>query len=163
MLMAAMKAKPCPVIPSGLKRCALYHLEAGLRIVLGRAEALAKEELGLELRDCLIMRAANSTPAFSQGFIADCLGVNRNVMVLEIDRLEKRGYLKRERKRENRREQAILLTAKGRRTVAAIERLDAKLEASLFRPASARARAALVQWARGVIEGDASDIRPSRG
>jgi DNA-binding MarR family transcriptional regulator len=81
--------------------------------------------------------------------------VNRNVMVLEIDGLEKRGYLRRERKRENRREQAIVLTAKGRHAVRAIEKLMAENERDLLRPATVPERAALVRWARAVIEHDA--------
>ena len=117
-------------IPSGLKDSLLFHLDAVLRIVNLRAEASLQETLELGLRESLIIQAASSDPPLSQGHMADCLGVNRNVMVLEIDRLEKKngngtGYVKRERLPANRREQVITLTAKGRRTAIAVEQRSA--------------------------------------
>ena len=73
-------------IPSGLKDSLLFHLDVVLRIVNGRTETLLQETLELGLRESLIIQAASSDPPLSQGYMADCLGVNRNVMVLEIDR-----------------------------------------------------------------------------
>lgn len=50
----------------------------------------------------------------SQLTIAELLGINPNVMVLVIDSLEKRRLVKRQRNPKNRREQLVVLTAKGR-------------------------------------------------
>ena len=140
---------PSDGVPLGLKDSVLFHLEAALRIINARAELLAQDRLGLCVRECLIIQAANSAPPLSQGYIADCLGVNRNVMVLEVDRLEEAGYLQRERRRANRREATIVLTPKGRRVAAAILKLRA--EPGLLQPTTAAQRAALLAWARVVI------------
>jgi len=78
--------------------------------------------------------------------------VNRNVMVLEIDRLEKRGLVKRERLPANRREQIITLTAKGKRTLAAMEKLRAQIRPRTWK--SAQERANLISWGRSVIEAE---------
>ena len=142
-----------PGIPAGLKDSLLFHLEAVIRIVNRRAEALLQETLELGVRESLIIQAASSDPPLSQGYIADCLGVNRNVMVLEIDRLEKNGagYVKRERLPANRREQVITLTAKGRRTLAKILKLRAREWNGVLHPTSTAQQRALIAWAREVI------------
>jgi len=156
-------------IPSGLKDSVLFHLDAALRVINRRTELLLQEKLGLALREALIIQAASSRPPLSQGRIADCLGVNRNVMVLEIDRLDDQvhngvrgaGFLKRERRDENRREATIVLTSKGRRTLAAILKLRSRLWRDVLRPTSPDQRADLLAWARAVIEQD-DPPKPSR-
>ena len=144
-----------PGIPAGLKDSLLFHLEAVSRIVNRRAEALLQETLELGVRESLIIQAASSDPPLSQGYIADCLGVNRNVMVLEIDRMDDQkgsGYLKRERRPESRREATIVLTAKGRRALATIRKLRAQTWREVLRPTSTAQRCELIAWARAVIE-----------
>jgi DNA-binding MarR family transcriptional regulator len=134
-----------PGIPAGLKDSLLFHLDAVSRIVNRRAEVLLQETLELGVRD----------PPLSQGYIADCLGVNRNVMVLEIDRMDDQkgsGYLKRERRPESRREATIVLTAKGRRALATIRKLRAQVWREVLRPTSTAQRLELIAWARAIIE-----------
>jgi len=150
-----MNGSTPPVFPPGLRHSTLFHIEGALRIIQRRMEAVTAERLGLCVRECLILQAASSVPPWTQGFIADCLGVNRNVMVLATDSLEKRGYVRRERRRENRREQSIMLTAKGKRTVKALEKLRAETWHEVFRPTTAEQRELLMKWGRAVIEGDA--------
>ena len=100
--------------------------------------------------------------------MADCLGVNRNVMVIEIDRLDVdvhedksgarfrgAGYVKRERREESRREATIVLTPKGRRTLASIHKLRAAVWRDVLRPTRHDQRTDLITWARAIIEQDA--------
>jgi DNA-binding MarR family transcriptional regulator len=156
------------MIPPGLKESLLFHLEGTARIVNRRAERLLQETLGIGVREAHIIQAASSDPPLSQGCMADCLGVNRNVMVLEIDRLDVEvhedkhgarvrgaGYVKRERREESRREATIVLTAKGKRMLAAIRKLRAQMWREVLRPTTAEQREALVSWARDLIEQDA--------
>jgi hypothetical protein len=155
------------MIPPGLRDSLLFHLEAALRVVNRRSERLLQEKLGLGVRESLILQAASSDPPLSQGCMADCLGVNRNVMVLEIDRLDVdvhedksgarirgAGYLKRERREESRREATIVLTAKGKRMLAAIHKLRAQVWRDVLRPTNPGQRADLIAWAREIIEQD---------
>ena len=58
---------PSDGVPLGLKDSVLFHLEAALRIINARAELLAQDRLGLCVRECLIIQAANSAPPLSQG------------------------------------------------------------------------------------------------
>ena len=140
------------IIPSGLSDAVLFHVDAAMRIINRRVEILMQETFELGVREGLIMLAATSDPPLSQGCMADILGVNRNVMVLEIDRLEKRGLVKRERLPANRREQIITLTPKGKRTLAAIEKLRAQIRPRTWK--SAQERANLISWGRSVIEAE---------
>jgi DNA-binding MarR family transcriptional regulator len=125
-----------------------------LRINNRRAELLVQERLGLSLREALIIQAASSEPPLSQGYMADILGINRNVMVLEIDRLDDQqgsGHLKRERRPESRREATIVLTPKGRRTLAAINKLRAQGWQDILRPSTPKQISDMLAWARAVI------------
>jgi len=162
------------MIPPGLKDSLLFHLEAALRIVNRRSEILLQEKLGLGVREVQIIQAASSEPPLSQGCMADCLGVNRNVMVLEIDRLDEEvhqhkgatfrgsGYLKRERRADSRREATIVLTPKGRRTLAAIQKLRAQIWREVLRPTTPAQRAALLAWAASIIEQDVLPAAPPK-
>jgi DNA-binding MarR family transcriptional regulator len=154
------------VIPSGLKDSVQFHLDAVLRINNRRADILVRESLGLSLREALIIQAASSEPPLSQGNMADLLGINRNVMVLEIDRLDDQqgsGHLKRERRPESRREATIVLTPKGRRTLAAINKLRAQGWHDILRPSTQKQISEFVAWARAIIEQAGSPSRvPSK-
>jgi DNA-binding MarR family transcriptional regulator len=155
------------VIPSGLKDSVQFHLDSVLRINNRRADRLVMEGLGLSLREALIIQAASSEPPLSQGYMADLLGINRNVMVLEIDRLDDQqgsGHLKRERRPESRREATIVLTPKGRRTLAAINKLRAQVWHDILRPSTSKQISDLLAWARAVIEtaGPPPSSKPDR-
>jgi DNA-binding MarR family transcriptional regulator len=152
------------VIPSGLKDSVHFHLDAVLRINNRRADILVQESLGLALREVLIIQAASSEPPLSQGYMADLLGINRNVMVLEIDRLDDQqgsGHVKRERRPESRREATIVLTPKGRRTLAAINKLRWH---DILRPSTPKQISDLLAWSRAVIEtaGPPPSSKPTR-
>jgi len=143
------------IIPSGLSDAVLFHVDAAMRIINRRVEILMQETFELGVREGLIMLAATSDPPLSQGCMADILGVNRNVMVLEIDRMDDQkgsGYLKRERRPESRREATIVLTARGRRALATIQKLRAQVWREVLRPTSSAQRCELIAWARAVIE-----------
>jgi DNA-binding MarR family transcriptional regulator len=150
------------MIPNGLKDSIQFHLDAALRIIHRRAERLLQDALGLSTRETQIIEAASSEPPLSQGAMADCLGLNRNVMVIEVDRLDDQvhggvrgaGYLKRERRDENRREATIVLTPKGRRALVAIRKLRAQVWRDVLRPTSHDQLADLLAWARALIEHD---------
>lgn len=65
----------------------------------------------------------------SQQDLADAIGVNRNAIVSLIDELEKMGYATRKANPENRRQNHITISDKGRRTL--IEAKSAVAEATI--------------------------------
>jgi len=125
---------PLEVAP-GLRRSLMFQVDLLHRVLSARADAALREHDELSRRSCWILLAAKDEN-LSQAAIADALGVNRNVMVLELDRLEAAGWLKRVKHRDNRREQIVEPTAKGHavlQSILAAEKLD-KYRRSLVRP-----------------------------
>lgn len=102
---------PLEVAP-GLGRSLVFQVELLHRVLSARADAV-REDAELSRRSVWILLAAKDEN-LSQAAIADALGVNRNVMVLELDRMEAAGWVKRVKHRDNRREQIVEPTAKGR-------------------------------------------------
>lgn len=90
-------------------------------------------ETGIGLREVWILMACEESAA-SQSVIADCLGINRNVMVTIIDNMESKGLLRRVRNPENRREYILRLKTKGRIRLREIEQNFENVAAKVFHP-----------------------------
>jgi DNA-binding MarR family transcriptional regulator len=105
---------PFDLLP-GLRKSLYFPLKAALEIVEQRFATL-DAEFGLTVREVLIAIAANERQ-ISQGALAECLGLNTNVMVKLIDSAEAKGIVQRVQNPQNRREKLIAITPKGKRIV----------------------------------------------
>jgi DNA-binding MarR family transcriptional regulator len=92
------------------------------------AEELRLMGVNLSAREAWILMAAEDRP-MNQTYIARVLNINANVMVRTVDRLEKKGALRRT-PGKTRREHALEITAKGR---ALLKKLYAGQEAAATR------------------------------
>ena len=103
-----------------LSASTILHLAKVSRIVKRRAESVVRQSVDLSLREAWVLVAASSPKPVTQKQIAKHLGLNQNVIVLLLDKLEKSGHVRRVRNPDNRREQFVRLTAKGRPVVRAL-------------------------------------------
>lgn len=101
-------------LASVLSVALILHLAKGWQIVKRRAETVALKTFKVTLREIWVLLVASSTRPVTQKQMAEHLGLNQNVIVLLVDKLEKSGHVKRIRNPRNRREQFVRLTAKGR-------------------------------------------------
>ena len=92
----------------------------------GRMANAHLESLGLDTRHYTVLAVVAAGGGSSQRTIADILGLDRATVVALVDALESRGLARRVRSRDDRRANAVELTAKGRR---ALKRADALMEA----------------------------------
>jgi DNA-binding MarR family transcriptional regulator len=103
-----------------LSAALILHLAKVSRIVRRRAEAVVRQSVNLSLREFWVLLAASAAKPVTQKQIAKHLGLNQNVIVLLLDKLEKSGHVRRVRNPDNRREQFVRLTAKGKPIVGAL-------------------------------------------
>ena len=82
-----------------------FHVAAQFRAAL--------EPLGLEPRHIGMLRRLVSAEGQSQQTLGQSLGINANAMVFLVDDLETRGLVERRRNPDDRRSNALYLTAKG--------------------------------------------------
>ena len=80
------------------------------------------------------MLAARCRKPVTQKQIARHLALNENVLVLLLDRLEKSGHVQRVRNPENRREQFVRLTAKGKDVARRVLNDKTKFYRTVFAP-----------------------------
>lgn len=100
--------------------------------VKGVKDALA--EFGLHPRQYAVLATLSADPGISQQSLSDRLLVHRSAMVGLIDELEKRGLVSRERRAENRREHALVLTDDGRELLNKLRGLSAEYEQHFLEP-----------------------------
>jgi DNA-binding MarR family transcriptional regulator len=82
--------------------------------------------LGLDTRHYIVLAVVAGGAGSSQRAIADTLSLDRATVVALVDTLESQGLARRTQNREDRRANAVELTAKGRRV---LKRADALMEA----------------------------------
>jgi DNA-binding MarR family transcriptional regulator len=90
-------------------------LTASLDVVRERLEKHYATR-GLSLREIWILMSARDKPS-SQKCVADMLGINSNVMVGLVDRMQKKDFIVRTKNPENRRENILTVTKNGRALV----------------------------------------------
>ena len=102
----------------GLLGYQLRH--ANLKVVGGFAARIAPHRLTAAQFGLLVLVGAN--PGATQAALARAFGANRSVMVRLIDKLEGEGLVDRRAQPGDRRSNAIVLTARGARLLARLQR-----------------------------------------
>jgi len=115
-------------LPSTLENRITYLLRR-VTEAAGRMANDHLESLALDTRHYTVLAVVAAGGGSSQRTIADTLGLDRATVVALVDKLESRGLARRVRSRDDRRANAVELTAKGRR---ALKRADALMEACEF-------------------------------
>jgi len=121
---------------SALATAVILHLAKFWQIVKRRADTLVHQTVNLSLREFWILLAASRSTPVTQKQVASHLGLNENVIVLLLDRLEKSGHARRSRNPENRREQFVRLTPKGKTVVRSLLADRAKYHRAILAPLS---------------------------
>ena len=84
MVFSRFVKRPNPLaVCSELRNAPGFQMGAAYRLMLERAEKFCAKHFSLSVRETWIIIAA-SAAQMPQGAIADTLGVNRNVMVIEM-------------------------------------------------------------------------------
>ncbi|HYW87063.1 MAG TPA: MarR family winged helix-turn-helix transcriptional regulator [Chloroflexota bacterium] len=112
-------------LPSTLEGRVTYLLRR-VTEVAGRMANAHLEALSVDTRHYTVLAVVAAGGGSSQRTIADTLGLDRATVVALVDTLEFHGLARRVRSRDDRRANAVELTAKGRR---ALKRADALMEA----------------------------------
>jgi len=98
------------------KHFTLFPFETAFKIVTRRADTLLHKALGCTRREMWVLICAESTE-MSQREIGEALGLHPNVVVKLLDNLERKRFLRRVRREDDRREQIVQLTLEGKSTV----------------------------------------------
>lgn len=93
-------------------------------------------EFDLHPRQYAVLASLSVEPGISQQTLSERLLVHRSAMVGLIDELEKRGLVSRERRAENRREHALLLTDEGRALFEKVRQPSIDYERAFLEPLS---------------------------
>ena len=88
----------------------------------------AYEAAGLHPYHHAVLAVLDEASVETQGAIADALGYDRGQLVGLLDELEERGLVERRRDPSDRRRHTVRLTPDGKRTLAKLRALAAKLE-----------------------------------
>jgi DNA-binding MarR family transcriptional regulator len=116
---------------------------------------VVRQSVNLSLREAWVLVAASSPRPVTQKQIAKHLGLNQNVIVLLLDKLEKSGHARRVRNPDNRREQFVRLTPKGRPVVRALLNDHAKHHRLILAPLSDDLIRTILEAARAVLAHEA--------
>ena len=110
---------PLKLLP-GVSFSMSFRLLCVSRICRQRMTLFCRKNFDLEPNLVLILLAAGESH-LHQGILAKSLGIDKNAMVFQIDKLEVRGFIKRIPNPDNRRARLIECTPKGRTIVAVIK------------------------------------------
>src|SRR5579875_784718 len=105
----------------------------------------------LTTRTYFMLSAIDREPPLSQQELSRLIGVDPTTVVALVDDLEQLGYVKRSRNRSDRRRHDLLLTAAGRRNLAAAHRVADEVEAEIFSPLTAAERDTYADLTRKVL------------
>jgi len=144
-------------LTSVLSVAVILHLAKVSRIVKRRAETVVRQSASLSLREAWVLVAASSPRPVTQKQIAKHLGLNQNLIVLLLDKLEKSGHVRRVRNPDNRREQFVRLTARGRPVVRALLDDHTKHHRMILAPLSDDLIRTIFDAARTVLAHEARD------
>lgn len=117
----ALNPPPSPIKPlPGASFSMMFRLLFVARICRQRVALFCRKNFDLEPNMVLILLAAGESHSH-QGTLAKGLGIDKNAMVFQIDKLEVRGLIKRVQNPDNRRARLIECTPKGKAVVAEIK------------------------------------------
>ena len=112
--------------------------------------------------------AIHTHPATDQAFVAELIGYDRATIGGVIERLEKKGWVRRVISERDRRARELSLTAKGKRVHSALQPVVKDLQTDILQPLNDADRACFIQlvrqlvWQGGVPEScSAAESRPS--
>jgi DNA-binding MarR family transcriptional regulator len=118
-------------LPSTLGRRVTYLLRR-VTDAAGRMANAHLAPMGLDTRHYTVLAVLAAGAGSSQRSIADTLGLDRATVVALVDGLESQGLARRIRSREDRRANAVELTARGRRALTRAERLMEQCESNFI-------------------------------
>ena len=95
--------------------------------------------------------AIDSNPATDQARVAEMIGYDRATIGGVIDRLEKKGLVKRVVSTTDRRARELSLTAKGKKLLAALQPIVQELQSDILSPLNAKDRERFVMLAQQVV------------
>jgi DNA-binding MarR family transcriptional regulator len=136
------ETSPVSEVPKLLLASSAYLLSRIGRIA--KADATARcLQLGMDLPHVGVLALLDERAPTTQAAIADALGIDRSQLVGELDELEERGWVERQRDPHDRRRQLVSLTAKGRKQIAGFRATAARIEDEFLAPLDAKQREAL--------------------
>jgi MarR family transcriptional regulator, lower aerobic nicotinate degradation pathway regulator len=94
----------------------------------------AYEEAGIHPYHYAILATLDEGQRETQGAIADTLGYDRGQLLGLLDELEEAGYVERRRDPDDRRRQVVVMTAHGKKALAKLRTLTARLDAEFLAP-----------------------------
>jgi DNA-binding MarR family transcriptional regulator len=100
----------------------------------------AYEAAGLHPYHHAVLAVVDEGERETQGEIADALGYDRGQLVGLLDELEEKGYVERERDKNDRRRQIVRLTPAGGRALEEARALAERLDDEFLAPLDARER-----------------------
>ena len=105
--------------------------------------------------------AIEAHPATDQAHVAEFIGYDRATIGGVIDRLEKKGLIKRVVSTTDRRARELSLTAKGKRTLAALQPLVQELQKDILSPLNDKDRERFIAFARAVVLQGSAEAAPN--
>ena len=120
-------AEAVPELPGVLGERVTYLLRR-VTDAAGRKANAALAPLKIDTRHYTVLAVVGADGASSQRTIADTLRLDRATVVALVDALETLGLAKRVRSREDRRANAVEITARGRRVLSRANELMARCE-----------------------------------
>lgn len=141
--------KACPSLAGSL----VFQVNRANEIILARSQRFSQKRWGISPRSCWVLLCIDGS-LMSQRKVADILHINYNVMVDELDALEKKGIVQRLRNPENRREHMLKLTPAGKKISKAIiqAQIDNSVFSEVFAPLPLSAIKELVVHVRAIME-----------
>ncbi len=128
------------------------------------ADRFGERIAGLEINPphAGILRFIARTPACNQQALAKRLGVLPSRMVILIDELAAKGLVERKRSTKDRRHSALVLTAKGERTLQKLSRIAADHETDLLAALTKKEREQLAALGQKIVQqqGLTPDVHP---
>jgi DNA-binding MarR family transcriptional regulator len=97
------------------------------------------------------LEAIHNTPHIDQARVAEMIGYDRATIGGVIERLEKKGWIRRLVSEHDRRARELSLTAKGQKIRAALEPIVEDLQKDILQPLSETDRKCFIRLARQVV------------
>jgi DNA-binding MarR family transcriptional regulator len=95
--------------------------------------------------------AIHTHPATDQAFVAELIGYDRATIGGVIDRLEKKGWIRRVISERDRRARELSLTAKGKRVLSSLQPVVKDLQQGILQPLSDADRERFIELARQLV------------